>query len=107
MTWKIEYFNNGVLDDIRALPVDLRARYARLSGLMKDNGANIGGNQTKHIRNGLFELRLRGKSGIARIMFCTIIDNRIVMLSCFTKKTQKTPQREIDKAIKRLKEVKQ
>lgn len=55
--------------------------------------------------NGLREVRssLPGKR-IARVIFC-IVDDRMVLLSGFIKKTQKTPQSEIDKAAKRMKEI--
>jgi len=54
----------------------------------------------------LFELRLKGVEGIARVFFCTLVGRRIMMLHSFIKKTQKTPLREIAVARKRMKEVK-
>jgi phage-related protein len=54
----------------------------------------------------LFELRLKGAEGIARVFFCTLIGRRIVMLHSFVKKARKTPLREIEIARKRMKEVK-
>jgi phage-related protein len=55
---------------------------------------------------GLFELRLKAAEGIARVFYCTMIGKRIVMLHQFTKKTEKTPPRELATARRRLKEVK-
>ncbi len=57
--------------------------------------------------DGLFELRLKSKEGIARIFYCTKICENIVMLHSFLKKSQKIPQKEMDIARKRLKEVKE
>ena len=104
--WTIKYFSESVRKDIEALPIGLRTRYFRYARFMKEHGANIGGTHTKHIKNGLFELRLRSKEGIARAMYCSMIKNEIVILHCFIKKTQKTPKKELDIALKRLKEVK-
>ncbi len=56
--------------------------------------------------SGLFEIRAKGKEGIGRVFYCTIVGNRIMMLHCFVKKTEKTPARELEIAKKRLKEVK-
>ncbi|WP_267284079.1 type II toxin-antitoxin system RelE/ParE family toxin [Acinetobacter pittii] len=38
---------------------------------------------------GLFELRLKSQECIARVMYCTLVGKRIVMLHSFVKKTQK------------------
>jgi phage-related protein len=54
---------------------------------------------------GLFELRPRGPEGIARVMYCTKIGRRIVILHVFIKKTQKTPKRELEIARRRQREV--
>jgi len=53
----------------------------------------------------LFELRVKGKEGIARIFYCTRIGKRIVMLHVFIKKTQKIPKKELKVATQRMKEV--
>jgi Phage-related protein len=58
------------------------------------------------MKNGLFELRLKGAEGIARVFFCTQVGRRIVVLHGFVKKTNRTPPRELDTAIRRMKEVK-
>ena len=54
---------------------------------------------------GLFELRPRGKEVIARAFYCFVVDQRIVILHAFVKKTQTTPKKELDIARKRMKEV--
>ena len=59
----------------------------------------------KHIEgtDGLFEIRVEHESNIYRI-FCCFDEGKIVVLfNGFQKKTQKTPQKEIDKAIKIMK----
>ncbi|MFK7864675.1 MAG: type II toxin-antitoxin system RelE/ParE family toxin [Pseudohongiellaceae bacterium] len=43
--------------------------------------------------------------GIGRSLFCTVKGKEIVILTSFIKKTQKTPQKEIDKARKRMSEL--
>ena len=54
----------------------------------------------KHILDGLFELRVEYNSNIFRLFF--IFDNGqiVVLFNGFQKKIQKTPQKEITKAIK-------
>jgi phage-related protein len=55
---------------------------------------------------GLFELRLKAAEGIARVLYCTMIGKRIMILHQFTKKTKKTPLKELALARRRMKEVK-
>jgi phage-related protein len=49
---------------------------------------------------------LKGAEGIARVFYCALIGKRIVMLHSFVKKSQKTPSKELNLAIKRMKEIK-
>ncbi len=88
------------------LPEGLQARYIHLTSRMPVYGPNLREPHTKAMGNGLFELRLKGMEGIARVFYCTVVGSAIVMLHSFIKKTDKTPAREIDTAIKRMKEVK-
>lgn len=69
-------------------------------------GPNLGEPHTKAFGEGLFELRLNGAEGIARVFFCTLIGKRIVMLHSFIKKSDRTPKRELAVAESRLKEIK-
>jgi phage-related protein len=49
----------------------------------------------------LWEVRSRLPQGrIARVIFC-VEQQEMILLHCFVKKTQKTPQREIDLALQR------
>ena len=59
----------------------------------------------KHLEGPLWEMRMKGRSGIARAAYVTAIGKRIVVVHVFAKKTQKTPRREIATALKRAKEV--
>jgi len=65
------------------------------------------GTYVKHVegQRKLFEIRAKGKDGIARVFYCTIDGQRIILLHGFTKNTEKTPKREIDIAVKRMQEV--
>ncbi len=106
MEFTIFYYSNTVQEDILSLPDTLAARYVVLTRRMVAVGPNLGEPHTKAMSQGLFELRLKGTEGIARVFYCTQIGRRIVMLHSFVKKSNRTPQRELDVAIKRMKEVK-
>jgi len=105
MAWRIEYYNTTVEQAILDLPPGLLARYLRLADLMIEFGPNLGMPHTRAMGEGLFELRVQGREGIARVFYCTIVQRRVVMLHVFIKKSQKTPKRELDIAKRRLREV--
>lgn len=70
--------------------------------LLKEKGLLIGEPYIKHLQNDIWELRpLRD-----RILFVYCENNTFILLSIFIKKTQKTPQREIEKAKRLLKDYK-
>ena len=106
MDYTISYYSEQVQDDILALPDTLAARYVVLTRRMVSLGPNLGEPHTKAFGSSLFELRLKGAEGIARVFFCMMVGRRIIMLHSFVKKTNKTPPRELDIAITRLKEMK-
>ena len=106
MDYRIEYYSDAVEEQILALPNTLAARYIVLTRRMTAVGANLGPPHTDSFGDGLFELRLKGADGIARVFFCTLIGRRIMMLHSFIKKSQKTPPRELEIARKRMKEIK-
>ena len=56
-----------------------------------------------HGTGGLEEVRCNISNGIARVIFY-VEDNTIVLLHGFIKKSQETPQKELDVAIKRYKD---
>lgn len=106
MDYTIAYYSDSVQEDIMGLPDTLAARYIVLTRRMVALGPNLGEPHTKAFGDGLFELRLKGSEGIARVFFCTLAGKRIVMLHSFIKKTDKTPAGERRIAESRLKEIK-
>lgn len=74
--------------------------------MMLEFGANLGMPHTRAMSDGLFELRVKSKEGIARVLYCTVVGQKIVMLHGFIKKSEKTPPKELKIARERLAEVK-
>ena len=73
---------------------------------MEVYGPDLGLPHTRAMGRGLFELRLKAAEGIARVFYCTVVGHRIVMLHQYIKKSEKTPRRELEIALMRMKEVK-
>jgi phage-related protein len=106
MSWRITYHTHAVEAFVLSLPEGLLARYLRLTDMMLEFGANLGMPHTRAMSDGLFELRIKSKEGIARVFYCTLMGQRIVMLHGFVKKTEKTPPKELKVARVLLAEVK-
>lgn len=106
MGWKIIYYNESLQKEIKALPAGIQARYIHLTERMCIYGANLGMPHTRAMKDGLFELRMKSQEGIGRVFYCTLVNKRIIMLHSFIKKTKKTPLKELNIAISRMKEVK-
>ena len=105
MPWTIDYYNEEVRLEIHALPADIRASYTRLTELLEEFGLDLRMPHSRAMEGGLFELRPRGREGIARMFYCMKVGKRIIMLHSFIKKTQETPKRELEIARRRQKEV--
>lgn len=106
MRYSIVYYSQEVQEEIMNLPVTLQARFIGLTDRMMEHGPNLGLPHTNSFGGGLFELRLKGAEGIARVFFCLIVKQQVVMLHGFIKKTQKTPDKELKLAKQRMKEFK-
>ncbi|WP_346428411.1 type II toxin-antitoxin system RelE/ParE family toxin [Burkholderia sp. Nafp2/4-1b] len=72
---------------------------------MEQHGADLRMPHSRAMGGGLFELRPRGREGIGRVFYCTLIGRQIVILHSFVKKTQETPADELHIARKRMKDV--
>ena len=107
MAWTVETLNETVDAELDELPADMRARLVRISELIESVGLpNVKQPHVRHIRGPLWEIRLKGKAGIARALYITALKQRVVILRAFIKKTEKTPASEIDLALQRAKELK-
>ena len=106
VTWTVTFYSSGVESDVLALPAGFVARFLRYAERMEVYGPDLGMPHTRAMGDGLFELRVKGAEGIARVFYCTVVTRRIVILHQFVKKSDKTPRKELEVARRRLKEVK-
>jgi phage-related protein len=105
MNWTFTYYNESVQAEILALPAGFLARYLRYSERMEVFGPDLGMPHTRAMGGGLFELRLKAAEGIARVLYCTMVGKKIMIVHQFIKKTSKTPLKELALARRRMKEV--
>ena len=105
MAFDVSYFHERVLNEFQSWPVDVLADYARLIELLTEHGPSLRMPHSRAFGDGLFEVRPRGRSGIGRAFYCFLLGKRVVVLHAFIKKTQQTPDKELNLARKRLKEL--
>lgn len=79
------------------------AKVLRTIDLLERFGHQLGSPHTKKVRDGLFELRVRGQQEVR--IFYAFHKGEIVLLRGFVKKSQKTPQRELEQAIKKIQDL--
>lgn len=104
--WTVETLNAVVDSEVERLPVDMRARLVRIGSIIETVGFDgLPSDTVKHLEDKLWELRLRGRGGIARAIYVTAVRRRVVIVRAFVKKTQKTPEHELEVARQRAKEV--
>lgn len=102
MAWTVETLNAVVDAELERLPTDMRARFVHISWLIEEFGLErVREPHVKHLRGPLWEMRLNGRDGISRALYVTAIGRRVIVVRAFVKKTQKTPSREIELALKR------
>ncbi|QSX09535.1 type II toxin-antitoxin system RelE/ParE family toxin [Alkalibacter rhizosphaerae] len=107
MAYDIEFYQreNGdipVLEFLESLPPSLGAKTFREIELLKEHGFSLREPHTKSLKGknnkGLYELRVKFSSDIARVFYFSYSGGKFVLLHGFVKKTGKTPQKELDRA---------
>ncbi|MDD5285695.1 MAG: type II toxin-antitoxin system RelE/ParE family toxin [Desulfuromonadaceae bacterium] len=105
-TWRVEFLNDAVENEFLGIPRDLQARLVRISDLIESYGLdNLGMPYVRHVQDKLWEIRGKGKSGIARALYVAVVGRRVIILRVFVKKTEKTPPGEIFLALSRMEEI--
>jgi len=106
MEWAVEFLDNRVEAEFSALSVDFQASILRVADLIRQYGLeNVGMPYVRHVQDKIWEMRGRGRDGIARSLYVTAKGRRVIILRSFVKKTPKTLGDDVKIALKRAKEV--
>jgi|TARA_Y100000031_G_C8092577_1_gene324866 phage-related protein len=106
MQWHVETLNTKVDEELERLEPTFLTKFLRISEMLEAFGPHqVREPYVKSLGNKLWEIRMKGKSGIARAIYVTVRERRIVVLHVFIKKTDKTPRSAIKLALERLKEI--
>lgn len=90
-----------VLELINDLPVFEQAKIRNALRLLKEFGIQLDMPHARHIQGKLWELR----PGDIRLFYFAYIEEQFVILHGFRKKDQRTPEREMNIALRRMNEI--
>ena len=101
--YSVEFFekSNGTCpaeEYIESLDTKLAAKVYRTLGILEENGPDLREPYSKHLDDGIFEVRAKVSTNISRVLYFFYIGMRIILTHGFTKKVQKTPPLEIERA---------
>jgi phage-related protein len=102
--WTVEVID-AAERELKSLPGDIQARFLHVAEMLEEAGpANVGMPYVRPLGGKLWEMRLRGRDGIARAIYFASTGRRLTVVRVFVKKTPATPRREIDLALQRMSE---
>jgi phage-related protein len=103
--WAVTFYSPKVEQETFELPAGVLANFLRIVELIGEFGPDLGRPHTAPLSGGLFEIRAKGREGIARSMFCTVKGRKAVVLMTVIKKGNKVPARHMEIARKRMKDI--
>jgi phage-related protein len=106
--YQVEYYKNSqtgkepVKYFLLNLPINIRAKIFSYIGLLQKEG-RLKYPYARHVVEKIWELRVDFASNYHRIFYFIFTGKRIVLLHAFTKKTDKTPAKELNRTISNYK----
>lgn len=76
----------------------MRSKMVWTIELLEASGTGIREPYSKHLTDGIFELRAKVGSDISRVLYFFVIGRRAILTHGFIKKSNKTPPSEIERA---------
>ncbi|MDO8663491.1 MAG: type II toxin-antitoxin system RelE/ParE family toxin [Candidatus Wildermuthbacteria bacterium] len=110
--YKAYYYQNShtgralVLEYIDKLPIKDKGKVAAYIALLSNCNGRLDEPYSRYIRSGIRELRIEITHNRHRIFYITVTEKRIILLHAFLKKTPKTPEQEIVRALNNFEDYK-
>lgn len=80
--------------------VKMKTKLFRLLELLELKGNELREPYSKSLSDGIFEIRANQGNNITRVLYFFVVGKKIILTNGFVKKTQKTPENEIELAKK-------
>lgn len=78
-----------------SLDIKMRAKLIGILQILQEKGNQLREPYSKHLEDGIFEIRGKVGSDITRVLYFFYLDGKIILTNGFIKKTQKAPRKEI------------
>lgn len=110
--YRVYYYQNSrtkrvpVLEYINKLPAKDSGKIAAYIALLGDYNGRLDEPYSRYIRSGIRGLRIEITHNRHRIFYITVTEKRIILLHAFLKKTPKTPEQEIVRALNNFEDYK-
>lgn len=102
--WTVELIE-AAEEELYELPDDMQAKFLRIAEMLEELGPQkVGMPHVRPLGNKLWEMRMKGRDGIARAVYFSAKGRILRVVRVFVKKTEKTPGKEIKLALERMKE---
>lgn len=93
--------NRPVEEFLLSIDLKMRAKLLGILQILQEKGNQLREPYSKHLEDGIFEIRGKVGNDITRVLYFFYHDGKIILTNGFIKKTQKTPSSEIILARKR------
>ena len=80
------------------LDIKMRSKLLMILKILQEKGNLLSEPYSKHLDDGIFEIRGKVGSDISRVLYFFYFGGKIIVTNGFIKRTQKTPSKEIEKA---------
>lgn len=105
MRYDVEFYRTEdkrcpIIEFLDSLNIKMRTKVLRMVHLLEQNGNELREPYSKHLEDGIYELRIKQGTNITRVLYFFIIGQKIILTNGFVKKTTKTPTGEIQLAKK-------
>lgn len=87
--------DSPVEDFLNGLDIKMRNKILMILNVLQEKGNQLREPYSKHVEDGIFEVRGKVGTDISRVLYFFYHDGKIIMTNGFVKKTQKTPKNEI------------
>jgi phage-related protein len=102
MHWHVDMTDHAE-KELYSLPEDMQAHFIHIVEMLEESGPQaVGMPYVRPLKHKLWEIRMRGRDGIARAIYFAAQGRRLIVVRVFVKKTPKTPRSEIDLALRRM-----
>ena len=94
MKFEVEFYENDkgeqpAKEFLMSLDSKMRAKMASTISILQDNGFELREPYSKHLTEGIFELRAKVGTDITRVLYFFYVNQHIILTNGFIKKTQK------------------